>query len=473
MEGAAAPDLLVTTPRGYEPERAYAARVLLTDLLGLGIRLRHEDRDDVSITLEGDAGGERLLVADVFFRTPIADWLGGASLPSRPLAHWKPEAALRPASTPEPLPVLFGHPLPGGGYLDICPREARLGLDLFGSAFFMLTRYEEIAVGERDEHERFGAGSSLAAQEGFLGRPIVNEYLDVLWSLLARLWPRLERAPRAGRVLISHDVDWPSCTARTLRGVLRACAGDTIARRDPALALDRLGAHARVRAGRTGGDLCDTFDFIMAASERRGLSSAFYFITRHTAGEIDGTYSIDDPPIRALMRRIHRRGHEIGLHPSYHTYRDAAQTRSELEELLRACDEEGIRQPIWGGRQHYLRWANPATWQNWEDAGLSYDSTLSFADQPGFRCGVCYEYPTFNLKTRTALTLVERPLVVMEHSILREHPVGSEAMHASIAALSAACRRHVGDFTLLWHNSRLISRRERRAYEQVLDVLVA
>ena len=61
----------------------------------------------------------------------------------------------------------------------------------------------------------------------------------------------------------------------------------------------------------------------------------------------------------------------------------------------------------------------------------------------------------------------------MEHSILREHPVGSEAMHASIAALSAACRRHVGDFTLLWHNSRLISRRERRAYEQVLDVLVA
>lgn len=471
-EGAPASDLLVTTPRGYEPERAYVTRVLVTDFLGLGVRLRHEDRDDVSITLEGDAGGKRLLVADVLFRTPIADWLGEASLPSRPLVHWRPEPALSRA-TLEPLPVLFGRALPGGGYLDVSAQEARLGLDLFGSTFFMLTRYEEIVVRERDEHERFAAGSSLAAQDGFLGRPIVNEYLDVLWTLLARLWPRLERAPRAGRVLISHDVDWPSCAGQTLRGVVRASAGDTIARRDPVLALDRLRAYARLRAGRTGDDLCNTFDFIMSASERRGLSSAFYFITGHTAGEIDGTYSVDDPPTRALMRRIHRRGHEIGLHPSYHTFRDAAQTRRELEELLRVCDEEGIRQPTWGGRQHYLRWANPATWQNWEDARLSYDSTLSFADRPGFRCGVCYEYRTFNLETRTALALVERPLVVMEYSILREHSVGSAEMLSMITALSAACRRHRGDFTLLWHNSRLISRRERRAYEQVLDALVA
>jgi len=31
--------------------------------------------------------------------------------------------------------------------------------------------------------------------------------------------------------------------------------------------------------------------------------------------------SLDDPRLRALLREIHARGHEIGIHPGYHTYR--------------------------------------------------------------------------------------------------------------------------------------------------------
>ena len=30
---------------------------------------------------------------------------------------------------------------------------------------------------------------------------------------------------------------------------------------------------------------------------------------------------MDDPRLRALLREIHARGHEIGIHPGYHTYR--------------------------------------------------------------------------------------------------------------------------------------------------------
>jgi len=32
----------------------------------------------------------------------------------------------------------------------------------------------------------------------------------------------------------------------------------------------------------------------------------------------------------------------------------------------------------------------------WADAGMDYDSTLSYADRPGFRCGTCSEYPAFD-----------------------------------------------------------------------------
>ena len=169
-----------------------------------------------------------------------------------------------------------------------------------------------------------------------------------------------------------------------------------------------------------------------------------------------------------LLRSLHERGHEIGLHPSYRTFRDGEQTLREFQALRRACEEEDIDQPAFGGRQHYLRWENPITWQNWEDAGLAYDSTLSFADRAGFRCGVCFEYPVFNLRTRRSLKLRESPLIAMDASLLEYHRLSLEQATAQLLELKRRCRLFEGEFTLLWHNDRLLSRRARKAYELTL-----
>jgi len=112
-------------------------------------------------------------------------------------------------------------------------------------------------------------------------------------------------------------------------------------------------------------------------------------------------------------------------HPNYKPYQSLQQTKLEFKKLLKICEEEGIKQDQWGGRQHYLRWKLPITWRNWADAGLNYDSTLSFADHAGFRCGICYEYPVYDLKQRKQLKLTERPLIVMEDSVLGEQYMGS------------------------------------------------
>jgi hypothetical protein len=52
----------------------------------------------------------------------------------------------------------------------------------------MLTRYEEVVKSDRDEHDRYLATASLDYQEGFLERPIFNEYLEILWACIKRLW---------------------------------------------------------------------------------------------------------------------------------------------------------------------------------------------------------------------------------------------------------------------------------------------
>lgn len=436
--------LVLRHPPGYEPERRYVYDVVLREFLGLELALVQEDRPDVEITAAGDASGARVVLADVLFRTPADAWLTAASLPPEPLARLATDAAT------DPLPVLYGTPT-----LD--------GIDIFGAVFFMLTRYEEPVSEVRDAHERFPATASLAHREDFLDRPLVNEYVDLLWALLRRAWPRLERPKRRFALRLSHDVDFPLYRApfHEARAVARR---DLRREHAPLVAMRRLANALAPDLVPKRLDLCNTFDFVMSASERLGLQSAFYFIAGNSAGAIDGSYTLDDPWIRRLLATIHRRGHEIGYHASYNTFRDAERTHAEAQTLFEACAAAGVEQPAWGGRQHYLRWENPVTWQNWEDAGLAYDSTLAFADHVGFRSGTCYEHPVFNLRTRTALRLRERPLVVMEASLLEYQKVGLDAIPAEISRLGERVRPFEGELTLLWHNDRLLSRRARRSY---------
>jgi peptidoglycan/xylan/chitin deacetylase (PgdA/CDA1 family) len=463
--------LQISHPLTYRAERRYIHDVLLTGFLGLEYQAREEMRSDVRVSLQGDASGKELILADVLFQTPEDEWLALASLPNQPLDLWRVSEDSVDAKLVSPsVPIIYGARLPGGSYYEASRSKATLGVDILGSAFFMLTRYEEVVKLDRDARERFPAEASLAYQEAFLDRPIVNEYLEVLWWALKRLWPGLRRKRRAFRVCLSHDMDRPHCTKslpRTLKGVV----DDVVRRKNRVVAKRRVRSFARVRRGDLAADLCNTYDFIMDLSEEYGLRSSFNFMTGRSAGMIDGNYSINEAWIRKLLRRISERGHEVGLHPSYNTFRSPERVRREFHILLKVAEDEDIVQREWGGRQHYLRWEAPTTWQAWENCGLDYDATLSFADRIGFRCGVCYEYQVFNLRTSAVLRLREQPLIVMEASALGKRYMGLtfEQARREIVRLKERCKLFDGDFTLLWHNSWLVDEQEREVYRGILE----
>jgi peptidoglycan/xylan/chitin deacetylase (PgdA/CDA1 family) len=450
--------VLIAHPASYPAERRYACEVVLEEFLGFDVELRVEARCDWELTVAGLEG--RLRMPDVFFAIPPARWLTASSLPGD-------DGAL--AATPVPY-------LAAATYQR---QQPTLDLDVFGNAFFFLTRYEEAALDERDEHDRFPADASWAGRNNLLTRPLVNEYVDALWRAMQREWPGLERRPREFRLQATHDVDWPHVTrGRTLRQVARAAAGDAVRLREPGLGTRRLAAWARVRAGDFSGDPGNTFDFLLAESERRGLRSAFYFISGRTAGEIDGCYDLEDRPIRDLLRKVSARGHEVGLHSSYGSYLDPCQLSHEFARLRAVCRREGAAQAEWGARQHYLRWRTPDTARYLSQAGLCYDATLGFATRAGFRAAVCYEYPLFDLETGRKLRLRERPLVAMEMTVFAD----TSQRYMNLPRLEAldymrtlrdAVRRHGGTFTLLWHNSTLLSKRQQNLYRETLDLLTA
>ena len=464
--------LFVEVPDNCREERQYIVETVLGEFFGLTAELQFRDRSGV---LLHDGTGRHVLIADTFFETAAGEWLGSKTLPTEPLRNWRPSdhGLIGEGALTESLPVIYGGDPESEKFFQRTDRSCELGLDVFGASFFMMSRYEEVARTVQDKLDRFPAAGSIAWREGFIDRPVVNEYLDILWACIESIWPGLERSEREFRVLPSHDVDSPYLYPfMGPRLILRRMAADVLKRHSVSSAVKSARHWLVSRRQPLRNDPHDTFDWILEWSNSLDLQSTFFFICDHTAGEIDGIYDIENPLIHDLMRKIHSQGHGIGLHPSHNTFLDPAQTTHEFRILRKVCESLGVEQETWGSRQHNLRWRTPTTAIGLDAAGLDYDSTMGFADRAGFRTGVCYEHRLYDVAHRRPLELRERPLVVMECTVMDERYMGlgtGSRAYELMSSLKEKCRRHRGDFTLLWHNSRLTTDEARELYSQVLS----
>ena len=455
-------------PSGREPARRWIGETLLSRLLD-GFECVAGDGDDWLLEPMKPGVAGRIRIADAFLRSPTATWMSADSLPREPLRHLDPRAAGLDVPLVEPLlPVLFGAPtleLPASG-------DVRLGIDIFGSAFLMLSRYEEAARPQVDVHGRFPASASVAFRNGFLERPIVDEYVELLWACMHRTWPWLHRRRSEFRVLPSHDVDEPSRRAfRGLREVSRESVGDALKRGALRDAWQGPWHWACGQRQLHRNDPFNTFEWIMDESERSGLRSAFYFVAGPGDPAMDPRYRLEHPAIRRLIARIHGRGHEVGLHPGYRSYLDPACLQAEARRLRGTCARLGVAQPEWGARMHYLRWHAPETLRGLQAAGIDYDATLGFADRIGFRCGTSHEYRAFDVVAGVPLAIRIRPLVAMDVTVLNSAYMGlgtGDEAYRALDRIKRACRYSGGNFTLLWHNNELASGQARELYASLL-----
>jgi hypothetical protein len=456
--------LTVALPDNCQAERRWICNVVLGEFLGLDHDLQFVASKKTTIA----AGGKCLEMPDIFFDLAKDNWLSEKTLPREPLLRWTTGADSYTASpATATLPILYGR----NGTINDDSTSAYLGIDVFGSAFFMLTRYEEAIGDHRDIHDRFPASASLAFREGFLDRPVIDEYVEVLWSTLQRLWPQLRRHQRRYSLRVTCDVDHPyHPSASSLKRLLMRMGGEALRKRSIKASWKPVRNYIASRSGDWQNDpYHHMVDWMMDVNEHAGNKVAFYFIPEITDSRMDDTCAVNDPAVIAMMRRIADRGHEIGIHPGYKTYKSITGILSGKARLQQVLDKAGIRQDINGGRQHYLRWAT-TTPGLWETAKLTYDSTLGYADWAGFRCGTCHEYPMFDMHARMPLKIRQRPLICMESSVIGYMGYGyTQTALDKMQELKATARKFEGSFTLLWHNSYLEAAGAREIYREVIS----
>ena len=80
----------------------------------------------------------------------------------------------------------------------------------------------------RDSHNRFPLKESFAFKNKFYDTPVVNEYVEILWNMLAYLDCKQERKKRNFNVILTHDVDYPLFSSRN---IFKAIGADLIVRK--------------------------------------------------------------------------------------------------------------------------------------------------------------------------------------------------------------------------------------------------
>jgi hypothetical protein len=138
----------------------------------------------------------------------------------------------------------------------------------------------------------------------------------------------------------------------------------------------------------------------------------------------------------------------VGLHGSYHSAYQQGRLDEERGQLERVVGHK-----VNGTRQHFLRFDLPEGWRRQYHAGFEYDTTLGYAETPGFRAGLARPFYVFDFQHSQQYPLVEIPLVIMDGTLRDYQRMAPYDAWFQIESLLETVKAHRGIVSILWHNT--------------------
>ena len=343
--------------------------------------------------------------------------------------------------------------------------------DILTPSFVLLSRYEEFQAKHHDEHGRFLYERSLAEKNDMVEIPLVDEYAMLLrWWLCLYLPDRFEAVPRTPRIVPTHDIDILYRFTGRFQAMKSIFGRDLLINRSLSMVWESIKSYRNWKIRPSLDPYVEAINWFLIQEEKQKLSSIFFFKATEK-GHPDATYEVQDPILREIIGIIMEPGyHQIGLHGSYPSAEHLQYLQKEKQNLSNLCDEE-----IRVSRQHYLRTFfadDPNSLDLWQQAGITDDYTLGFAERCGFRCGTCHPYPLYDVRHDRVTDIIEHPLIVMDGTLFDCMKLSVEEAKKLALKLKQRCLDVEGDFVFLWHNH-TTTREFRPYFEEVYMPLVS
>jgi hypothetical protein len=273
--------------------------------------------------------------------------------------------------------------------------------DIIETIFFHISRFEEwhYLKGNVDEYGRMDERQHFLVRNGLQSTAVVDQLILGFLQVVG-----IETKEVKTKFRITHDIDFVE-RKNNLFDVIKSMGGAVLKRQN-------LRTAVRIWQNRKENNPFDTFDWMLRKEE--DIEKVIYFLVAGKT-KYDNPYDLNHPVFRKAVQLSKARGYQIGIHPSYDTWKEESLVQEEREKLQRAIGED-----IHLTRQHYLRFSFKDTPKIIQQLGLKEDSSLGYADRIGFRCGTGFSYYLYDFDKECAFDFLETPLVFMDSALFTE-----------------------------------------------------
>ena len=331
--------------------------------------------------------------------------------------------------------------------------------DLFAASFYLVTRYEEYFETEWDKFGRFPADKSILSKFNLIKKPIVNIWTNLLAKEIGNKYPKYVFPKKKFEFISTIDID--NAWAVLNKGFWRTCGAlvKSVLKGNTAEFARRL----KVLSGKAK-DQYDTYEYLDSVFKGNEEKVKFFFLLGDYA-RFDKNVSHESSSFQKLIKSISQK-YDIGIHPSFAGFMHGCHGKviRENGRLQNIVGKEIIN-----SRQHYLNLKFPKTYQNLIKAGISEDYTMGFADQTGFRAGICTPFYFYDLQNEAKTNLLIVPFQIMDGTLLHYLALSPEKAFEEIETVMKEVKDVGGTFVSIWHNETVNDLGEWKGYREVFE----
>jgi hypothetical protein len=339
-------------------------------------------------------------------------------------------------------------------------KHADMPFDPFAAAFYLVSRYEEYLPHIRDHYDRFDAKESIAWKNGFLSKPVVNTWAQIIKEKLKLRFPELIFPERKFSYVSTFDID--NAYAYREKGFMRTVGGylkDLLK-----LDIGQVKARTQVLFG-SKPDPYDTYDFQFSIQKKYKFKTIYFFLVGDY-GVNDKNLPVESRKFQSLIKTVGDYA-EVGVHPSYGSNAKPELLKKEVGRLAKVLHRE-----VTNSRQHFLKLSFPDTYRNLIDLDITDDHTMGFANEIGFRAGICSAFNFYDLDLEIETKLRIHPFAVMDATLKYYMKVPPSKAIEAIRPLLEEVKKVNGTFISLWHNESLSGEKQWQGWEDVYEEMI-
>ncbi len=284
--------------------------------------------------------------------------------------------------------------------------RSNIPFDIFSASFYLLSRYEEYLPHVKDLHGRFPPTESIAYQNKFIKRPVVDIWAFQLLEKLKERFPDIISKQR--KYQYTSIIDVTSSHSYAHRGVIRNVAGFLL---DMGyFRLKRIAQRIMVWF-KARKDPYDNYSDLVEMHKTYGIQSMFFFQFAEYS-TYDKNVSTNNNSFKYLIKWVADYS-KVSLAASYSSFSNLDLLKEEKRRLANV-----IHRPINYSRLRYNRVDIPETYRNLIEAEFTDDFTMGYTHEIGFRAGTCTPFYFYDINLEVQQPIKVHPFAVHDYALV-------------------------------------------------------